>query len=160
MRKDQAVRLLACIDEAKIEQYTIGLLNQLRHIQKITWITDTVFTLPFLYNKPIDECMLSAMDIMLDLTESRITALTTNNPPYKLCFFTGQENHLNSYAVIVVAPGSETTVTASLCNANAKDFTVIFILSDFAQKDNIKTPLPHFFAILDNGRYRYFEGGN
>lgn len=159
MRKEQAVKLLRIADFKRNAEYTTRCLEQLRHIRKIKWVSSDVFTLPILYMEPIDEEMLSAVDIMLDLTDSKILALSASKPPYKLCFVNGSEDSFGSYAVIVVPHGSETMITASLYGAESNNRTVIFLLSDSSQKERIKTALPHFFAIHDSGKYRYFKGG-
>jgi len=160
MRVDQVCRLLKLLAEEKVEKYAVSLLKQLKHMQKIVWINEKTFALPSLYNESIDEDMLSAIDIMIDLTDYKILSISANNPPYKLCFFTESEDDLSNYAVIVVAPGTETRVTTSLYATDSENRTIIFILSDFSQKDKIKTTLPHFFAIYGTGQYRYFKGGD
>lgn len=158
MRKDQAVRLLSTGGFTRTAEYTMRCLEQLRHIRKIKWITADIFTLPIMYMEPVDDEMLLAIDVMLDLVGAGITALTAPPPPFKLCFFAGRDNNLGSYAVSIVRPGHEAEVTALLCGAEKLCHAVIFILSDLSQKDGIKTTLPHFFAVKDGGKYRYFRG--
>lgn len=159
MRKVHAIKLLSMTDIKRNVDYTVRCLEQLRHIRKIKWVTSDVFTLPILYMEPVDEEMLSAVDIMLDMTDSKILALSASKPPYKLCFVNGSEDNFGSYAVIVVPHGSEAMITASLYGAESDTRTVIFLLSGSSQKERIKTALPHFFAIHDSGKYRYFKGG-
>ena len=159
MRVNQACKLLKLIDEAKVEIYAVSLLKQLKHMEKIAWKSEKVFALPSLYRDSVDEEMLAAIDIMIDLTDSKILSLSANNPPYKLCFLTEQGDNVGNYAIISVAPGSEMTVTATLSAAATDTRTVIFLLSDISQKNKIKTTLPHFFALYDANRYRYFKGG-
>jgi len=159
MRTDQAAKLLSVIDAGKSEQYTARLLNQLQHMQKIAWKTDSLFTTPLLYKAPVDDEMLSAVDIMADLTDYRVASLSSYSKPYKLCFYTEQGDSIGSYAVIFVSPGDEMKITAALHDADKDDRTIIFLSSEPIQREIIKTSLPHFFAIRDNGKYRYYEGG-
>lgn len=160
MRKDQAAKLLSGFDTKRDAGYTSRCLAQLQHIRKIKWSRqrpDDVFTLPLLYQESIDEDMLSAIDIMADLSDSKIIALSTTQP-YKLYFYIAQENSFWSYAVITVQPGSEALVSTSLIGVETENRTLIFLLSNLEQKDNIRTSLPHFFAVNDGGKYRYFYG--
>ena len=159
MRTDQACRLLRCLNKHKTEEYVIRSLHQLRHMQKIIWKTEEIFAMPSLYEKPADEKMLAALDIMTDLTEYKVTVQSANNSPYKLCFFTEQQDSFGCYAVVIVTPGSEARISAVLYGTDTVR-TIIFLLSDLSQKEGIKTNLPHFFAIEDNGKYRYFKGGD
>lgn len=160
MRGDQAYRLLNKLDGSKNDQYAARCLEQLRYIRKIARKSDGVFTLPILGNVPADEEMLSAMDIMLDLTDFKILELSAGKPPYKLCFLTEQDNSMGSYAVVTVPPGHEASVSASLSFSDPESPTVIFLLSELSQKDGVKTALPHYFTVKDGGKYRYFGGGN
>lgn len=161
MRTEQAFRLLKAVDGRKNEQYAEGMLRQLKHMQKIIWHDDsnTIFSLPNQYGKPVDEEMLSAIDIMTELNDVKIVSVSSNNPLYKLSFITGQEDSLSDYAVIFVSHGSEAAVSAALNDMNPGSRTVILLLSDFGQKDSITAVVPHYFAVYDNGKYRYFEGG-
>ena len=159
MRKDQVFKLLNSVDSRITAGYTDRCLGQMRHIRKITWRTDDVICLPDLYKEPKDDEMLAAIDIMLDLTDFKILVVSAGPAPYKLCFLTEQSASLGSYAVIIVAPGSEEMITASLHGADPESRTIIFLLPEILQKNNIETALPHFFAVYDGGKYRYFKGG-
>ena len=159
MRRSQTLTLLQKLDHGKTEQFVARCLEQLRHIRKIVWLTDDLFTLPLLQKSPVDESMLSAIDIMLDLTEVRVDALSASAQPYKLCFLAQQQNDIGNYAIIVAPPGSEAVITASLRSSDDDGRTVIFLVSTLSQAEGIKTSLPHFFAISDGGKYRYYSGG-
>jgi len=129
MRKLQAALLLKKLDSGKTEQYVDLCMDQLRHIRKIA-LTDKLLTLPQLYNTAPDEDMLAAVDIMLDLTDKKVLAVTASAPPYKLCFLAEQKNGIGNYAIAVVHPGSEPIMTASLQNSAYENRTVIFLLSE------------------------------
>ena len=158
MRKGQALRLLGKPGCDKPSAYALRCLDQLRHIRKISWKSGDILTTPMLYHAPADDEMLSAIDIMLDLSGSKPLSVSSGPEPYKLCFLSRQGDDLRGFAIIVVKPGEEETLAASLCGA-PDGRTVIFLLSGLAQKDRVKTPLPHYFALYDNGRYRYFGRG-
>lgn len=159
MRRTHAYRLLKMLG-GRNERYVDRCLEQLRHIRKIVFKPEDLITLPLLYKAPADDEMLSAIDVMLDLTRFKVSALTADRPPHKLCFLTEQDDSMGSYSVVIVRPGQEATVLASLSFSAFEDSTVIFLLSELSQKDSIKTKLPHYFATYDGGKYRYFEGGN
>jgi len=157
MRKLQAALLLKKLDSGKTEQYVDHCLGQLRHIRKIALIKE-LLTLPHLYNAVPDEDMLAAVDIMLDLTDKKVLAVTASAPPYKLCFLSEQKNGIGNYAIAVVHPGLEPIITASLLNSAHENRTVIFLLSELSQAERIKTTMPHFFAVPDSGKLRYLSG--
>jgi hypothetical protein len=159
MRKSQALALLNKLDIENDALYLARLLEQLRHMRKITWLTGGLFTLKPLWSVPADAEMLSAIDIMLDLTDIRVQTVTARTAPYKLCFLSEQKDGIGNYAVCVLHPGTEAAISAMLHSSGYKERTVVFLLSALSQAEKIKTPLPHFFAIFDGGRYKYFSGG-
>ena len=159
MRRAQAVALLNKLGGGDAGDAADRCLGQLLHIRKIAWLTDDLLTLPLLQKMPVDEDMLAAMDVMLDLTAIKIHVLSASMVPYKLCFMSEQKNGYGRYAVAVVIPGSEAMVSAALLDFERDGRTVIFLLSELSQEKRIKTLLPHFFAIPDCGKYRYFSGG-
>ena len=162
MKKTQAFRLLSKLNTGRNEQYVERCLAQLGHIRKIAWYSDDLFTLPMLQRLPVDDDMLHAIDVMLDLTETRIEAVSALTPPCKLSFLTKQENNYGSYVITVVHPGSETVVSATLLGTTPEGRTVVFIISDPAQMHKIKTDLPHYYALMDTegGGFRYYSGNN
>jgi hypothetical protein len=159
MRKSQAQTLLGKLDGGNDERYIVRCLEQLRHMRKIFWQSDEVFTLKALWAVPADAEMLSAADIMLDLTDIRVHTISSSFAQYKLCFMSEQKDGIGNYAVVVVRPGTESMITATLKNASPDERIIIFLLSTLSQAEGIKTSLPHFFAMYDNGIYHYFSGG-
>jgi hypothetical protein len=161
MRRDQAFHLLAKLNkwntEVYTQTYTLRCLWQLKHIRRLAWKTDDVFTLPLLFHEPIDEEMLSAIDIMLDLTKEKILSVSVGPAPYKLSFSSEKGKDLKAFAIVTVKPGSEKISTILLNSDSSDGRIIIFLLSSLSQRDSVKTSLPHYFAILDGGRYRYFK---
>ena len=159
MRKSQALALLSKLDGGNDERYIDRCLSQLRHMRKIVWLSDEVFTLSLLWATPANAEMLSAVDIMLDLTDIRVHALSASTAHYMLCFVSQQKDGVGNYAVINVRPGTEASISESLKNTAPDRCTVIFLLSALSQAEKIQTSMPHFFAISENGMYHYFSGG-
>ena len=157
MRRAQAYRLLGKLDGRKTERYADRCIEQLRHMRKIRLNGDMI-ALPLLHDAPPDEGMLAATDIMLDLTDIRVCAVSASVPPYKLCFLAEQKNGMGNYAVAIARPGAEALLTASLQNSDHAGRTVIFLLSGISQAEGIKTSLPHFFALPDGGKHKYLSG--
>ena len=157
MRKSQAFSLLNKLDSEKQESYAARCLNQLRHMRKIAWQTDELFTLSPLWAVSADAEMLSAIDIMLDLTDIKIHALSASTQPFKLCFLSEQNRGSGNYAVTVVRPGTEVSINYALRSIHGDIHTVIFLLQNISQAKEIQTSLPHFFALFDNGKYHYFS---
>jgi hypothetical protein len=160
MRSVQACRLLGKLDGGKVERYVMRSLRQLRHLSKIAWITEDVFTLPDLYNSTIDREMLAAVDIMLDLADGRILALSAPGPPFTLRFMSEQGGGLKSYAVANLPPGHEAALAALINESGLPGgSTVLVLLSELSQMEAVRILLPHYFVIRGADGYRYFEGG-
>ena len=62
--------------------------------------------------------------------------------------------------MIIVHPGTEAIITAALQDSNHDGRTVIFLVTNPTQSEEIKTALPHFYAISEKGKYRYFSTGS
>lgn len=158
MRKGQAVRLLSKLGAEYTDDYALRCLLQLKYIRKIAWKTDDLFAVPMMFNEPIDEDMLSAVDVMLDLTEKRILSIAAGPEPYKLRFLSASDKGSKGFAVIALNAGIESRMKSLLAEA-PEGYTIIFLLSNILQKDRVETSLPHYFAIRDGGKYRYFRKG-
>jgi len=156
MRKTQAVKLLDKLGGCKGESHWERCFRQLGHIRKIAWVSDGLFTLPLLRRAPVDGDMLRAIDIMADLTDARVRAVTASTPPYKLCFLAEQRKGFGSYSIAIARPGAEALLTAAMQNHAQDGRTVVFLLSSPSQAGLVKTPLPHFFAVPEGGGYRYY----
>jgi hypothetical protein len=153
----QALRILQLVSETATPSLAAHVLNQLRYMQKVFWKSETVVTLPHLSDKPIDADMLSAVDVMLDLSDGRLLTISSKKPPFKLCFLTERGGKLGSYGVVAAPPGGERAISQTLADMEAER-TVIFLLSDTARQPLFKITQQHYFAIPDNGKYRYFRG--
>jgi len=158
MRKDQAIRLLMKLDAGITVEDAQRCIGQLRHIRKLVWKTDNVFTHPMLFHKPTDDEMLSAIDIMIDLSKQRVLSVSAGPAPFKFRFLSEEGNGARSFAVAVVQPGYESTIMAAP-NDTLEGCIAILLLSERSQKDTVKTEMQHYFAIRSGGRYHYFKSG-
>lgn len=158
MRKGQALRLLFNLGEGRTEAYARHCLLQLGHMRKIAWKTDDVFATPMMFNEPVDEDMLSAVDVMLDLTGTKAVSVAAGPAPFKLRFLSDRGNASKGFAIVVFNVDSERGINDGLPAAPG-GCAIIFLLSYMTQKNRVKTSLPHYFAIHDGGRYRYFRKG-
>jgi hypothetical protein len=137
--------------------YPMRVLNQLRHLGKIRLGGDGIAVLPRLAVKGVDDDMLDALDVMLDISNGAPAAIASGVPPFKLCFLAERGDRLASYGVVTAAPGDERRV-CFLLDADKTERTVIFITRDAARTERLTTALPHYFAVRDGGRLRYFKG--
>ena len=157
LRVSQVSRLLEKTGGVKSSAYIPGVIRQLRYMQKVYLLPEDLISLPYLSGRPADEDMLAAVDIMLDLTKSKVLAVSTGKPPYKLCFLTDAGADIDSFGVIAAPPGEERKVNFLLEGDSLCQRTVVFLLRDLEQKALFKTSMPHYFAIFDEGTLRYYK---
>ena len=163
LRRIHAFSLLSKLDSEIPDWYCDKCLRQLQHISRIAWSTkaEDVFTLPEMYDRPIDTDLLAAIDIMLDLTDKRIQAISAPGPPFKLRFLTERKSKLKGYAIAAVPPGNEAPMAALINeSAPAAGSAAIILLSDMSQMETLRIRIPHYFVIRGANGYRYFEGGD
>ncbi len=163
LRRIHAFSLLSKLDSEIPDWYCDKCLRQLQHISQIAWSTkaEGVFTLPELYDRPIDGDMLAAVDITLDLTDKRVQAISAPGPPFKLRFLTERKSKLKGYAIAAVPPGNEASATALINESSPPVGSVaVILLSDMAQMESLRIRIPHYFVIRGANGYRYFEGGD
>jgi hypothetical protein len=137
--------------------YVERLAAQLAHMQKAYPATEGLITAPRLVSAPPGADMLAAVDIMLDVSGGRPLALRPGAPPCKLCFLVETEYGIGGYAVISVEARRETALNFILEGMDEKR-VIILLLENENQKERLKIGLPHFFAVREKGKIRYFEG--
>jgi hypothetical protein len=153
----QARRVLRVSSSTVPEEYARRVLKQLRYLQKARPVTDDIFVLPRLAGKPVDTDMLAAADVMLDLTGDSLLALSSKKPPFKLCFLSGHGDTVTSYGIVSVREGEERQVNFLLEGMPDEKRTVIFLIHYPEQQALFRTILPHYFAVFDGGKRRYFK---
>jgi hypothetical protein len=154
---EQALRILRASYDASNLDRALGVFNQLRHMQRLYLKPDNMAILPHLAQKPADADMLAAADVMLDLSNGKPLEISAKKPPFKLCFLAEHGEKIGSYGVVIVQPGEEDAANRALEETDTRR-TVIFLLSESAQRPLLKTAQQHYFAIPDGDKYRYFKG--
>jgi hypothetical protein len=137
--------------------YVKRLVSQLAHMQKIYPATDGIVAASHPINAPPDADMLAAVDIMLDVSGGRPLALKRGTPPYKLCFLAEAECGIGSYAVIAAETGREIELNFALEGMRDEKRVIVLILENERQSKKLTIKSPHFFAIRENEKIRYFE---
>jgi hypothetical protein len=102
--------------------------------------------------------MLAATDVMLDVSDAKPLALAPGTPPCKLRFLAETERGIAGYAVIAAPPGRESEVNFALGETQNEKRAFILLIGNVAQREKFNIPAPHFFAMRENGKTRYFEG--
>jgi len=144
MKTAQVARLISLAASKKNGAYINSCLRQLRYLGKIIFLEGDVVSLP--YYDGYDSEMLSAIDIMLDLTEKNILTLDTDKP-FKLSFVTEFEEDICSYAIMPVPAGMEKRLAAEVAATNIKSKAVIAAYSilkgffRFFLKNKYKSPI-------------------
>ena len=157
MRIDQAHRLLRLTDPEKDNAYAKRILSQLQTINRACWLNDETVSLLNLRAGGIDDKMLSAVDIMLDLLSEPPLAVSSKKPPFKLSFLARREDDILAYAVGAITPGGEREFNFYLKDME-DDIVIVFLLSDVGKSKLISTSLTHFFAVYDDEKLRYYKG--
>jgi hypothetical protein len=94
---------------------------------------------------------------MLDISGGKISAVKRGEPPCKLCFLVETENGVGSYAVIPVPRGHETEVRFALGGTRTEKRMLVLLLENACQRENFNIEHPHFFALREESKTRYFE---
>jgi hypothetical protein len=155
MTTAQAERILPQKNPDAPESFSARVLRQLQYQQKVRFVSESVLTLPHLVERAPDRDMLAAVDIMLDITNGAPMDMSVKTPPFKLCFLAEQNGQIGSYGIIIAVPGNERRLNFQLEGTERR--TVIFLLTSPKQSEKIQTTLPHYFAVADCGKYRYFK---
>lgn len=103
--------------------------------------------------------MLWALDILLALASGPPLQITGRKPPYKLCFLLAREDgRLDPFAVMPVEPGRE-QITCVLLSQQTWDVTLLLALCHLEQHRLLKVNQRHYFVVRQDGRPRFFKGG-
>lgn len=160
LRPNQALRLLRAGGAQKTKPQVNAALRQLRYMGELIFLSESVVALPECRGQEPDGDMLDAVDVMLDLTGERLEGVAAHRAPFLLRFLaTRKDGRLASFALLAVESGREAESVALAENADGDHRAVVFLLRDIEQRGKLRTALPHYFAIRENGRFRYFKGG-
>ena len=154
----QAERLLSAAGAKGGEAYAERVLSQLAHMQKLRPDGGGVFALPSFADAPQGADALAATDVMLDVSGGKPLAVKKGTPPHKLRFLVETENGIGAYAVSVVRRGREAEANFAFGETRGEKRVLILLLENETQKEKLKIPRAHFFALPENGKIRYFQG--
>jgi len=152
----QVFRILRASDERVIEPHVIRLLRQLRYMQKLRFKTEDLVTLPSIIQQDRDPSILAVTDIMLDISKGTPLDIGCESPPFALRFLTDDGDRVGNYGIIIVKPGSETMINFQVEEVSNR--TIIYLVDNIEQRAQIKTKQPHYFAVNDGDKYRYYAG--
>jgi|GEM_PF-6730010 len=152
----QAFRLLNAANGRATEPYASRVFHQLRYMQKVRFETEDIVTPANIRGGDIDRDMLGAVDVMLDISDSAPLEIGGEATPFKLRFLTDDGDRVGNYGIITVPPGGEVRVNFQIEEVSTNANTIIFLLADNTQRTLIKTTQPHYFAVRDGDKYRYY----
>ena len=157
MRRDQILPLLRLHDPAKEQRHCDAILR--RYAGELTPLGEDFVCLPEYRETHPDSDMLWALDILLALASGPPLQITGRKPPYKLCFLLAREDgRFDPFAVIPVEPGRE-QLTCVLLSQQSRDMTLLLALHHLDQHRMLKVNQRHYFVVRQDGRPRFFKGG-
>ena len=160
MRQDQVLPLMRLYDPTKVQSHCEAILRHLRYAGELISMDDGLICLAECRGKSADRAMLCALDILLALASGPPIQLTSRVLPYKLCFLLEREGgRIDAFAVLPVEPGRE-SVTGILLTHQPRDVTVLLFLTNLEQHQLLHLPQRHYFVIRQEGRLRFFQGGD
>ena len=88
------------------------------------------------------------------------TTIQTEAAGYKLCFLLEREGgRIDAFGVLPVEPGRE-SITGILLAQQPQDVTVLLFLTSLEQHQLLHLRQRHYFVIRQEGRLRFFKGGD
>ena len=137
-----------------------AILRCLRYAGELVPTGGDAVCLPDLRGREPDEEMLRALDMLLALADRPPLQLTSRRQPYKLCFLLERDGvRIDTFAVFPVAPGRE-QVACILLAQQPQDVTVLLDLASLEQHRLLHIRQRHYFAVQQDGRFRFFKGGD
>ena len=100
----------------------------------------------------------TAVEIMLMIESECIDVIQKGTEPFAVTFFKKRSEKLWRFDICVVKPGYEIVVTAALEDINPKYRTIIFVLENPEQQENLIAPCDYCFAWKENGEYHFYKG--
>ena len=152
----QALRIVKAANERATEPYSLRALRQLRYMQKIRFESEDIIALPDIVQRDAATDMLAAVDVMLDISDGAPLDVGGESVPFALRFLTDDGERVGSYGIIIVPENGEARVNFQLEEVKTNAHTIIFLLADHIQRTLIKTTQPHYFAVRDGDKHRYY----
>lgn len=159
MRRSQVLSLMRLYDPAKAAHHCDAILRHLRYAGELVPIGEDLICLAEIRERKPDGEMLRALDILLALATGPPLQITGRKPPYKLCFLLEREDQrLDLFGVLPVEPGRE-QITCILLEQQPQDMTVLLEVSSLEQYRLLHIHQRHYFVVWQDGRPRFFKGG-
>lgn len=158
-RKEQVYQLLHNRDNEKRPDQAEAALRQLTYLRKVVVLPGEIISLPFIGKIEPDEELLECVDVMLGLHGRVLSNLAVNPPPYRLRFSIPQDKAVQIFGILFVPSGQERKVCELLGDEQPDNITTIFRLENLESSDAIRLAIPHYLAVRDGSRYRYYKGG-
>lgn len=150
LKKCQVEALLKMKDKyLNYERTVIPMINGREAMEKGEYLTT--------YNSSIVYENIIAFDIMLMIDDENIEVIQKGNPPFTLTFFKKRSEKLWRFDICVVKPGYEMVVTAALEGINPKYRTIVFVLENPKQQENLIAPCDYCFAWKQKGEYHFYK---
>ena len=160
MRRDQVLPLMRLYDPTKVQSHCEAILRYLRYAGELIPMDDGLICLAERREKAVNHEMLCALDILLALASGPPIQLTSRVPPYTLRFLLEREGgRIDAFAVLPVEPGRE-SITGILLAQQPQDVTVLLFLTNLEQHRLLHLRQRHYFIIRQEGRLRFFKGGD
>ena len=159
----QALVILKAMNPDKTQYHLDHMLSRLHYCRKLLVEGDYIFeaglAIPGKSHVEPDRAMQFAVDVMLDLSKGKIACCTASSPPCLLKFICDGSDVC--YAAVPLPVGAEAATLLMLEQQRMdENWTLIFLAERMAQREKLKTiPIRHYFAILEDGKIRYFRGG-
>ena len=129
------------------------ILNQLRFLGEVM-LRDGLVMLP---RRPVNPDILTAFDVMLEITSGKKANIFTGSSPYTLLFTVDGTKDAGFYGVAVVKSGMEYDIARQIINKRDMEMTLILILETAEQKRYFTAVKKVYFAVCDGNKYRYFN---
>ena len=157
----QVFCILKVSNERATEAYALRVIQQLRYMQKLRFESEDIITLPDMVpQRDKNDLILAAVDIMLDISEGAPLEVGSKSTPFILRFLTDNGDSIGCYGIIAVPLGGAARVNFQLEDISSVKQTIILLLADLKQREEIKTTRPHYFAVKDGNKYRYYADEN
>jgi len=132
-----------------------AMLNQLRHMGYVM-LKGGLVMLPC---RPVNTDILTAFDVMFEITADKKANIFSGRAPYTLFFTVDGVKNAGHYGVSVVKQSMEYDIAHRIVNNRNIKMTLIIVLENEEQKQYFAAVKKAYFAIYDGSKYGYFNAG-
>lgn len=159
VRADHVFPLLHLQFPDKTQYQADAMLRTLRYQGKVVPGEDNIIRLAERRSAPPCGNVLLGLDILLALQPKRLLQLSASREPYPLCFLIQRKDEwIDHFALLPVPPGRESYVSQIL-QAEAVNYTFLLYLDALDQHRRLILHRDHYFVVEQEGRLRFFKGG-